>query len=187
MEKLERQDSLIIRLRERQQEKGLSIDQIVALMPEDQKKVGRSTCQKLFSKTAPKPEDLNFNYNSLFAISDVLLDEEDDQVRLDFKKELINVLQEKIYGLEQEIDSYKLKFSEAENRYHKKLEYERNRSQKIIDERGEYIKEKDSQMSKLLDMIAIMNGQQLETTKVIQRLLEKCDNCKFHAINEAQK
>ena len=180
MEKLERQDTLIMRLRTRQQQKGLSVDQIIALMPESQQKVGKSTCQKLFSKTAPKPEDLNFNYTSLFAISDVLCDKEDDQVRLEFKKDVINIMQEKIDALKHEVEGYKLKIAETESKHHIKLEYERSRSQKIIDERGEYIKEKDTQISKLLDMITKMNDQQVETSRIIQKLLAKCENCELH-------
>ena len=101
MNRLPEQKELIRRLREAYADKNLSLNKIIDMMPEDDRKLGKTTCQRLFNRE--DAESLNFDYNTLILLSEMLLDsdEEDDEARLKYKKKVIEVLEEKIHGLEQ--------------------------------------------------------------------------------------
>lgn len=104
MNKLPEQKELIRRLRETYQEKGLSLNKVIDLMPEDERKIGRSTCQRLFNRT--DAENLNFDYNTLILLSELLLDQDkdDDAARLKYKKSVIEILESKIADQERIIE-----------------------------------------------------------------------------------
>ena len=100
MNRLPEQRELIRRLREAYKEKELSLTKIVDMMPEDERKLGRSTCQRLFNRE--DAESLNFDYSTLILLSEMLLDqdEEDDEARLKYKKKVIETLENKITTME---------------------------------------------------------------------------------------
>lgn len=100
MNRLPEQKELIRRLREAYQKNGLSLNRIVDMMPEDDRKIGKSTCQRLFNRT--DAENLNFDYNTLILLSEMLLedDEEDDEILLRYKKKVIETLENKITTME---------------------------------------------------------------------------------------
>lgn len=101
---LPEQKELIRRLRESYKEKDLSLNKIVNLMPEDSRKVGRSTCQRLFNRS--DAENLNFDYGTLILLSEILLDSdaEDDNARLKYKKSIIEILEAKVSDQQKDID-----------------------------------------------------------------------------------
>ena len=100
MNRFPEQRELVRKLREAYQEQCLSLNLIVGKMPEDERKIGRTTCQKLFNRE--DAENLNYDYNTLILLSEILLkeDEEDDEIRLKYKKKVIEDLETKITDLE---------------------------------------------------------------------------------------
>ena len=103
MNRFPEQKELVKKLRDAYNERCLSLNLIVDMMPEDERKIGRSTCQRLFNRA--DAENLNYDYNTLILLSEILLkeDEEDDEVRLKYKKKVIEDLEAKINDLEDKI------------------------------------------------------------------------------------
>lgn len=101
MNNLPAQKDLIRSLREAYNAKGLTLDKIMAMMPEDERKLGRTTCQKLFNRD--DAENLNFRYNTIIILSELLLDDtpEIDNARLEYKKSVIEILEAKVDDQEQ--------------------------------------------------------------------------------------
>lgn len=103
MNNLPAQKDLIRSLREAYVSRGLTLDKILAMMPEDERKLGRTTCQKLFNRE--DAENLNFRYNTIIILSELLLDDtpEVDRERLEYKKSVIEMQETKIAELEDKI------------------------------------------------------------------------------------
>ena len=104
MNRFPEQRELVRLLREAYQERCLSLNLIVDMMPEDERKIGRSTCQRLFNRA--DAENLNYDYNTLILLSEILLkeDEEDDEIRLNYKKKVIEDLSSKITEKDQTLE-----------------------------------------------------------------------------------
>lgn len=101
MNRLPEQKELIRRLRSAYQEQNLSLNKILDMMPDDERKLSRTTCQRLFND--PNAENRSMDYNTLIFLSEMLLeqDEEDDEVRLKYKKRVIEELEEKLKQMDQ--------------------------------------------------------------------------------------
>lgn len=138
---LPNQKELIRRLRESYKEKDLSLNKIVNLMPEDSRKIGRSTCQRLFNRS--DAENLNFDYGTLILLSEILLDSdaEDDNARLKYKKSIIEILEAKVSDQQKDIDF------------------------------------RNSRIEKLDGIIADLRQQNSRLTELLNKLVERCDNC----------
>lgn len=143
MNNLPAQKDLIRSLREAYNARGLTLDKIMAMMPEDERKLGRSTCQKLFNRD--DAENLNFRYNTVIILSELLLDDtpETDNARLEYKKSVIEILEAKISDQEQSI------------------------------------KFRSSRIEKLDDTIAHLRQQNAKLTEILNKLVERCENCAF--------
>lgn len=104
MNRLPEQKELVRRLRESYNEKNLSLNKVLNLMPEDSRKLGRSTCQRLFNRS--DAENLSFDYSTLILLSEILLesDAEDDNARLIYKKSIIEILEAKVSDQQKDID-----------------------------------------------------------------------------------
>ena len=141
---LPEQKELIRRLRESYKDKGLSLNKIIDLMPEDSRKIGRSTCQRLFNRS--DAENLNFDYGTLILLSEILLDSdaEDDNARLKYKKSIIEILEAKVSDQQKDIDF------------------------------------RNSRIEKLDGIIADLRQQNARLTELLNKLVERCDNCKMH-------
>ena len=144
MYKLPAQKDLIRDLREAYYSKNLTLDKVLAMMPEDERKLGRTTCQKLFNRD--DAENLNFRYNTIIILSELLLEEtpETDNARLEYKRYVIEQLEEKIKEQEQ-----------------------------IISFRS-------SRIEKLDDTITHLRQQNARLTEILNKLVERCDNCELH-------
>lgn len=103
MNKLPAQKDLIRDLRDAYYSQNLTLDKVLAMMPEDERKLGRTTCQKLFNRD--DAENLNFRYNTIILLSELLLEDspETDNARLEYKRYVIEQLEAKITEQEQTI------------------------------------------------------------------------------------
>lgn len=139
--KLPEQKELIRRLRESYNEKGLSLNKVLNLMPEDSRKIGRTTCQRLFNRS--DAENLSFDYSTLILLSEILLesDAEDDNARLIYKKSIIEILEAKVSDQQKDIDF------------------------------------RNSRIEKLDGIIADLRQQNARLTELLNKLVERCDNC----------
>lgn len=160
MKVLPEQKELVLRLKKVFVDKSLSLNKLLAMIPENNQKISKSTCQRLFYKD--NSEDFNYDYNTLIILSDLLLDEEDDTTRLDFKKAIIETLQKQIDDLHQQLIYEKL-------HYHEKLEKERDQFKARLDFLKKQVELKDKRMDILFDSVT--------------SLMSKCDNCQFHKPN----
>lgn len=139
---------LIIKLKAVRDEKGLSYNDIVALIEKNGDYVSRSSIQRVF---ADGSEDLSFRYEeTIRPIANALLDietiEENDDMDIQAMKVLLQYKNQHIKDLEQQLDKEKLK-------YHEKLDKERERFQRSIEFLKEQISYKDKRMDLLLDSV----------------------------------
>jgi transcriptional regulator with XRE-family HTH domain len=91
MHKLPEQNELILRLKEAYKNKGLTLNKLIDLMPEDSNKLGRSTVQRLFH--GENSENKSYDYNTLIFLANLLLDVNEDDPLLVFKREVIDQLE----------------------------------------------------------------------------------------------
>ena len=73
---LPEQNELILKLKEAYKEKGLTLNGLIDMMPEDSMKLGRSTVQRLFH--GKESEHKNYDYNTLIMLSNLLLDVDEE-------------------------------------------------------------------------------------------------------------
>ena len=93
MNKLPEQTELILKLKEAYKRKGLSLNKLIDMMPEDDRKLARSTVQRLFH--SENSETKNYDYKTLIYLSNLLLDvdDDDDNALLLYKREVIEMLE----------------------------------------------------------------------------------------------
>lgn len=144
MNKLPAQKDLIRDLRDAYYSQNLTLDKVLAMMPEDERKLGRTTCQKLFNRD--DAENLNFRYNTIILLSELLLEDspETDNARLEYKRYVIEQLETKITEQEQ------------------------------------IIKFRSSRIEKLDEIIADLRQQNKKLTEILNKLVERCNNCNMH-------
>ena len=164
MNRLPEQKLLVSKIKEAYKNKGLSLNAVLAMMPNPESRLSKSTCSKMFGKA--DSDTYNYDYNTLIVLSNLLLDEDDDDVLLKYKMKVIEMLEAKNKELEA-----KLEYEKAH--YHEKLEKERLKYNQIIDFRTSRI----SRLDELLDEERKANR---EKDELIKELIRKCDNCAFH-------
>ena len=157
MDKLPNQSEIITLLRTKAKEKGLSYDKIVTMLPNDQKKISKSTIQRVLS--AEDPATLNCEYNTLFAMGDILIDNSDAAGRsilLHYKRQVIESL---------ELENIMLK---------ERMASEGSLYENISATRSSQMQVKDAQIDRLLDLI---DKKENQIEALLQQLLSKCSDC----------
>ena len=146
---------IILKLKEVRESKGLSLNDIVALVEKNHDYVSRSSIQRVFAEGS---EDVSFKYEeTIRPIANALLDidnieETDDEniaslkTLLKFKDGLIGELREKIKHLENDLNREKLK-------YHEKMDAERAQWNRSIEFLKEQVAYKDKRMDILLESV----------------------------------
>jgi len=200
MEQSQRQ--LIIKLNEVKDEKGLTIDKILALIEKNGDFVSRTTVARVFQKGA---ESKNFRYDdTLRPIAKALLDmetiEDDDDLDvkalkalMKYKGQRIEELERQIAKLEDEVAEIK-KTAQAEvekqkakteaaiatekNKIHEKLEKQRAEMQSKIDLLEQQIARKDRRMDQLFGMNEFLQGEFHAKDKLYTELVQSCIKCK---------
>lgn len=142
---------IILKLREKKEERGLSLDQIIELIKADNDGFSpvKSTLSKIFREGS---EDERFNYEDVIRpVARVLLDieniEETDTDDVKTLKMFLKVKIQRIQELEQQLEKEKLK-------HHEKMEKERESWSKSIDFLKEQITYKDSRMNEFSNRIS---------------------------------
>lgn len=158
---------LIIKLKAVRDEKGLSYNDIVALIEKNGDYVSRSSIQRVF---ADGSEDLSFRYEeTIRPIANALLDietiEENDDMDIQAMKVLLQYKNQRIKDLEQQLDKEKLK-------YHEKLDKERESFQRSIEFLKEQISYKDKRMDLLLDSVE-------KKDKRLDEMMDHIMNCPY--------
>lgn len=156
---------LIDQLREVRKERGLSYDQVCALIQANGDFVSKSTLSRIFSEKTDKSEYQTFNYETTIRpIAKVLLDietiEETDDMDVKAMKSLLKYKIARIEELEAEL-------AQAEIKYHEKLDRERERNQKSIDFLTHQIELKDKRMDQLLEAVFKKDAQHKELLDTI--------------------
>jgi transcriptional regulator with XRE-family HTH domain len=146
---------VIIKLKEVQKEKNLSLDKIGELIDQNGEYVSKTTLSRVFRKGSEEHPD-KFRYEAtLRPIANALLDienfEPDDDVDtlayksiLKLKKNLLDDLEKQNSDLKEEIRKSKLK-------YHEKLTAETDKFQKSLDFAMHQIELKDKRIDQLLE------------------------------------
>ena len=153
MNRLPDQKELVSRIKEAYKNKGLTLNSVLAMMPESEV-LSKSTCSKIFGKA--DSETFNYDYNTLSVLSKLLLSEDG----------IVEMLEARNKELEEQLEHEK-------KHYHEKLEKERKKYNEIIDFRTSRI----SKLDNLLDEARASNQKKDE---LIIKLIEKCENCVFH-------
>ena len=165
----------IRKLKEVRIEKQLSLQNIVDLMEANGEYLSKSTLSRIF---ADGSEEKHFKYDeTIRPIAKVLLDIEtidaDDTSDVQAVKAILKYKIDRIKELETQNLELKEQLAYEKLHYHEKLEKERAKFQSIIDFRSNQIDKKDERIDSLLDMV--------------KKLMEKCENCVFHARNGGEK
>ena len=143
---MENTKDIISKLKQVRDEKGLSLNEIVALVEKNGDYISRSTVQRVFSDGS---EDISFRYEeSIRPIAKALLDietiEDTDSMDIQAMKVLLKYKIKRIEELEQQLAKEKLK-------YHEKLDKERERFERSIDFLKEQVSLKDKRMDILME------------------------------------
>lgn len=165
---------IIQKLKEVRDEKGLSLNDIVALVEKNGDFTSRSTVQRVFSDGS---ESLTFRYeDSIRPIANALLDidtiEDDDEIDTQAMKSLLQYKNQKIKELEQQLKQAESARDKEKLKYHEKLDKEREQYQRSIDFLKEQVSLKDKRMDLLLDSVS-------EKDKRINEILSHIINCPY--------
>ena len=173
MDKLPIQNELIVLLRAAAAAKNLNADKLLAMLPNDEKKISKSTIQRLLG--SEDPAALNCEYNTLFVLGEILIDSTNVQGRtalLHFKKSVVQTLELENSLLRERLDSDK-------NLYTSMAEYrsaQTSQKDSQIDKLFDTIANKEAQIEKLLQML---DKKEDQISSLLNQLLTKCDNCKL--------
>lgn len=159
---------IIEQLKEIKSQRGLSLDTIYKMIEDSGYSISKTTLSRLFGKGS---EEVGFSYDgTIRPLANILLGvdhvEEDDIADVKAMKLLLQDKRKRIDELEKQLETEK-------NKYHEKLEKERDAHAKEIKDWKHQIELKDGRIDKLLD-------SNLEKDKLINSLMAKCDNCEFH-------
>lgn len=166
---------IIIKLKEVREEKKLSFQDIINLMEQNGDYIAKSTLSRVFSDGS---EELHFKYDeTIRPIANALLDidhiEDDDVLDVIAMKTLLQYKDRRIKELEKQIQELETQISKEKNKYHEKLEKERDQHQRSVEFLKNQINLKDKRMDQLLEAVFTKDLQQ-------QELLSKflCCPCK---------
>ena len=160
---------LILQLKEVREEKGLSYNDILALMERNGDYLSKSTISRVFSDGS---EEMSFRYEeTIRPIANALLDieniEDSDNMDVRAMKSLLKYKIERIEELEHQIDQLELSLAEEKIKYHEKLDKEREQFQRSIDFLREQISLKDKRMDLLLEAVVVKDNQHKELLDLI--------------------
>ena len=155
-------------LKEIKSQRGLSLDTIYKMIEDSGYSISKTTLSRLFGKGS---EEVGFSYDgTIRPLANILLGvdhvEEDDIADVKAMKLLLQDKRKRIDELEKQLEAEK-------NKYHEKLEKERDAHTKEIKDWKHQIELKDGRIDKLLD-------SSIEKDKLINSLMAKCDKCEFH-------
>lgn len=165
---------LIMKLREVRLEKGLSYNDILALMEKNGDHVSKSTLSNVFTEDL---DSKSFDYdNTIKPIATALLDietiEADDDMDTQAMKILLQYKSQRIKELEASLANEKVK-------YHERLDKEREKHEKDIAFLAHQIELKDKRMDQLLEAVFAKDSQHQELLKLIMscpaRFGQKCE------------
>lgn len=160
---------IIIQLKQVREEKGLSYNDILDLMEQNNEFVSKSTLSRVFAEGS---EEVSFKYEeTIRPIANALLDigeiEEDDATDIKAMKSLIQHYDKIVKGQEQQITELRLALDQEKLNYHEKLDQERERFNKSIDFLKNQIDLKDKRMDQLLDAVFTKDAQHKELLNTI--------------------
>lgn len=163
---------IITKLKEVREEKKLSFQDIMDLMEKNGDYIAKSTLSRVFSDGS---EELHFKYEeTIRPIANALLDidriEDDDVLDVIAMKTLLQYKDRRIKELEKQIQEVEAQISKEKNRYHEKLEKERDQHQRSIDFLKNQIDLKDKRMDQLLEAVFVKDDQN-------KKLLEQIFTC----------
>lgn len=161
---------IIIKLKEVREEKGLSYNDILALMEKNGDYLSKSTISRVFADGSE--DETSFRYEeTIRPIANALLDietiEEDDNVDVQAMKSLLKYKNQRIEDLEREIEKLELSLAEEKVKHHERLDKEREQHQKSIEFLKDQISLKDKRMDMLLDAVFKKDSQHKELLDVI--------------------
>ena len=155
---------IILRIKEKRDEQSLSYDDINELIQKNgDYPLSKSTLSRIFAEGS---EEQRFSYeDTIRPLAKALLDieniEEDDTDDVKTLKALLKLKMQRIKELEAEL-------AQAENKYHDKIDKERERYNKSIDFLKEQVAYKDKRMDLLLD--AVRSKDELHN-KMLEQIL----------------
>ena len=163
---------IITKLKEVREEKKLSFQDIMDLMEKNGDYIAKSTLSRVFSDGS---EELHFKYEeTIRPIANALLDidriEDDDVLDVIAMKTLLQYKDRRIKELEKQIQELETQLAKEKNKYHEKLEKERDQHQRSIDFLKNQIDLKDKRMDQLLEAVFVKDDQN-------KKLLEQIFTC----------
>ena len=167
---------IILRIKAKRDEDNLSYDDINELIEKNgDYPLSKSTLSRVFAEGS---EEQRFSYeDTIRPLAKALLDieniEEDDTDDVKTLKALLKLKMQRIKELESEL-------AQAENKYHEKIDKERDRYNKSIDFLKEQVAYKDKRMDFLLDAIRAKD-------ELHNKLLEQILSCPCRIRNEGEK
>lgn len=167
---------VIIKLKEVKEEKNLSLGDILRMMEENGDYLSKSTLSRIFSEGS---EELNFKYEeTIRPIANAILDvdnlEETDDLDTQALKVLLHYKKDHIRELEAKVTSLENALKAEKDKYHEKMEKEREQFQRSLAFLKEQVALKDKRMDLLLDSVAKKDEY---NQKMLDRLL-MCPNFK---------
>ena len=174
MSNLPDQRDLVLELKQAYNDKGLTLSKLLSMMPENSKKISQTVCHKIFYNE--NSEDLNYEYNTLVVLAEILLGRDDNRLLLDFKRTVIEVMQAEIDSLKAQVEHEKAKTTEKVAKKQAEWDKQRKELEDIIDFRTKRI-------SRLDDLLDDERKSNQKLNEVVMKLVDKCDNCAFHKPN----
>lgn len=167
---------IIIRLKEKRDEENLSYDEINARIEANgDYPLSKSTLSRVFSEDS---ENGRFSYeDTIRPIAKALLDieniEETDTDDVKTLKALLKIKMQRINELEAEL-------AKSENKYHEKIDKEREQFHRSLDFLKEQVAYKDNRMDLLLNAVK-------EKDSMHNRLLEHILSCPYRACKSDER
>ena len=160
---------IIIKLKEVRDEKGLSYNDILKLMEENNDFLSKSTISRVFAEGS---EEMSFKYEeTIRPIANALLDieniEDDDNMDTKAMKSLLKYKLQRIEELEKKVEQLETALDKEKIRYHEKLDKERAQFDNRIDFLKNQIDLKDKRMDQLLEAVFVKDNQHQELLKLI--------------------
>lgn len=146
---------IILKLKAVREEKGLSLNEILAMVEENKDYISRSSIQRVFAEGS---EDSSFRYEeTIRPIAKALLDietiEEDDSLDTATLKALLKYKIQRIEDLENQLEHLQAALDNEKLKRHEKIDDIRAEYEKKIDFLKEQITLKDKRMDLLLNAL----------------------------------
>ena len=170
---------IILKLKEVRDEKGLSYNDILKLMEENNDFLSKSTISRVFAEGS---EEMSFKYEeTIRPIANALLDieniEEDDNMDTKAMKSLLKYKLQRIEELEKKVEQLESALDREKIKYHEKLDKEREQFDNRIDFLKNQIDLKDKRMDQLLEAVFVKDNQHQELLKLIMTCPARQNKC----------